>query len=108
MKFTTKTGTEKKKTQTCGLYIRYGDGELHHKVNDSEEICGDNKVENVQNQDMQGGDPRTLSEETDSTQPDTVTETVHRRTAPRPPLEIEGNQPTCRSLKLRMQWKLDT
>lgn len=97
MKFTTKTGTEKKKNpQTCGSYIRYGDGELHPKVNDSEEICVDNKVENVQNQDMQGGDPRTLSEETDSTQPDTVTETVHR--------EIEGNQPTCRSLKLRMQW----
>lgn len=80
VKFPTKNGTEKE-TQTCESYIRYGDGELHPKVNDSRDV--DDKVENVPYQDVLNGGSVTSPEQTENAQPCETTETVHRRNPPR-------------------------
>ena len=82
VKFTTKTGAEKE-TQTCESYMGCGNGELHPIVNDNREICVDDKDENVPGQGMQGGVSGALPEQTESTQPGRVTETVNRRNPPR-------------------------
>lgn len=69
------------KHSTWVTYIRYGDGELHPKVNDSRDV--DDKVENVPYQDVLNGGSVTSPEQTENAQPGETTVTVHRRNPPR-------------------------
>ena len=76
VKFTTKTANEKG-TQTSEPHKGYGDRDVHQNSN-SEENVVDDKMLNVPGQEMQSGVSGTLPEQTESTQPGRVTETINR------------------------------